>query len=167
MYVGMGNHKPEQSYSGLGLVSLIAATGEGSVIPGVGNVVGFAVGGVFQIASLFQGLFKNHSDFSAVLAPILYREAQRTGLTVYAFWFGELLGVTAQGQIVHAGRFANYQEAMPSLSGEYLFYGENDNLSYPYTGGHFVRHGAILSGLGGGSGIGMLALGALAWFLFK
>ena len=119
----------------------------GSVIPGVGTVVGGTIGGIVDIFTHLFGGLSIQQEFQQWIIPIIYPEAQRSQCAVYVYWFGEIIGVTPSGQIVHFGSFPNITVGYATLDSQndyYETYGEFQSLnsSNHYQGGSFTHHGS-------------------------
>lgn len=119
----------------------------GSVIPGVGTVIGSSIGGIIDsFAHLLHGM-STQQEFQQWILPIIYPEAQKAQCAVYVYWFGEITGITPSGQIVHFGTFPNLTSGYAALDEQndyYETYGEFQNLdsSNHYRGGQFTHHGS-------------------------
>lgn len=86
----------------------------------IGGPWGTVVGAVADIATGLLSLFgfreEPYHDFREKIEPILKRQAASTGKTVFCYWYGEILGITPQGQMVSLGRVSPSSEGNLDLA---------------------------------------------------
>lgn len=136
--------------------------------------------------SLFGGDAKPEEQqrmesYASEVKPQALVEARSTGLTVYAGWYGMIIGCSPTGSVGVAGRYTSIDQVDPMLANIAYRAGQNviavesldpwqTHVVYASAGGDVVVPGG--SSVGGGAGpssswllIGAAALGA--WLIFK
>lgn len=105
----------------LGLAPVVATA------PAFGPAAPFVAAGATVVSALvkiFGGGGVPYGQFEEEIAPILRAKARETGLSVFSFWYGEPVGVDANGQRVilpHTGlSVTDYKAILQQLANDVL-----------------------------------------------